>query len=58
MNNSGRRTNNSSIAMYLYVQVVSHSVDHPKLTETSSGGEGTGVNHPKHSCIVGMPVYT
>ena len=50
------KTNVGSVAMYVYVQVVSHSVDHPKLKETSSGGGGTGVNRSKHSPI-GMPVY-
>ena len=51
------KTNVDSIAMHFNVQVVSNSVNHPKLTETSSGGEGTDVNHPKHSPIIGMPVY-
>ena len=51
------KTNVGSIAMHFNVQVVSHSVNHPKPTETSSGGEGTGVNHPKHSPIIGIPVY-
>ena len=48
------KTNVGSVAMCIYGQVVSLSMDHPNLKEAFSGGGGTGVNHSNCSPFIGM----
>ena len=47
------KTNVGSVAMCIYGQVVSLSMDHPNLEAFSEGG-GTGVNHSNCSPIIGV----
>ena len=48
------KTNVASVAMCIYGQVVSFSMDHSKLKEALSEGGGTGVNNLNRSPIIGM----
>ena len=48
------KTNVGSVAMCIYGQMVSFSMDHPNLKEAFSEGGGTGVNHSNRSPIIGM----
>ena len=48
------KTNVGSVAMCIYGQVVSFSMDHSKLKEALSEGGGTGINHSNCSPIFGM----
>ena len=55
-----KKTNVGSVAMCIYGQVVSFSMDHPNLKEAFSegGGIAIGVNHSNRSPIIGNCVYS